>query len=91
MLKIKKGETGFRVIIVLIAIILTFFLIYNVKDISNLLTGNVALTSNALNEEVSKTNKEILTNISLALVFLLVIGLVALFIFINYLRRKNKK
>jgi|APSaa5957512576_1039674.scaffolds.fasta_scaffold317569_1 hypothetical protein len=90
MTKIKKGEISLRVLIVLIAVILIIFLIYNIKDISNFLTGNVALTSNALNDVKSQNSEETLTNISLSLVFIVIIGLIALFVFMNYLMRQNK-
>ena len=89
MKNLKKGEISLKVIIVLIIVILVAFLIYNVKDISNFLTGNVALTSNALNEETTQGSEETLTNISLSLVLIVIIGLIALFVFMNYLKRKN--
>lgn len=91
MKNLKKGEMSLKVTIVLIVVILIIFLIYNVKDISNFLTGSVALTSNALNEETSQSSEETLTNISLSLVFIVIIGLITLFVFMNYLRKNNKK
>ena len=90
MLRIKKGEMSLRVIIVLFVVILMIFLIYNVKGVSDFLTGNVALTSNALNENEPNATEETITNISIGLIFVLVIGLVALLVFVNYVRKKNR-
>ena len=79
----------FRTTIILITIVLLFVLVYNqfTNNITNLLTGNVAITSNTLNDEYPTDNSRDFNKINLSLILLMV---VALFMIIQRIRYREK-
>jgi len=74
-----------RTILILIAIVFLFLLVYNqlTNNITDLLTGNVAITSNALNDESPNNNSGDFNKINLSLILIMV---VAIFMFVRYMK-----
>jgi len=78
----------FSIAILLIVIVILVWILISPGNLTDLLTGNVAITTNVLNESIGESSEKTIGGVNLLLIFVIV--LVAVFILANYLRTKQE-